>query len=81
VKVKGLPLAPPPPDLVGRAEEIAAGVEGLQVRFTPVIDQEASVLIWAVKVETDRGTMLGIPKGNTDQACIECLHHLGLLVE
>jgi hypothetical protein len=79
--VKGLPLAPPPPDLVCRAEEIAAGVEGLQVRFVSVVHPDKGVLVWAVKLSTDRGTLTGIPNGNTDGDWLEVLHGLGLIVD
>ena len=76
--MKGLPLAPPPSELVEIAETVAASA-GLQVDFTSVIHE--GNLVWAVKIRTDRGDVTGIPKGNTERAWIECLHELGLLVK
>ena len=77
--MKGLPLAPPPSELVEIAETVAASA-GLQVDFTTVIE-EGGQLVWCVKIRTDRGDVTGIPKGNTERAWIECLHELGLLVK
>ena len=76
--MKGLPLAPPPSELVEIAETVAASA-GLQVDFTTVIQEGAARV--GVKIRTDRGDVTGIPKGNTERAWIECLHELGLLVK
>ena len=64
--MKGLPLAPPPSELVEIAETVAASA-GLQVDFTSVIEGQ---LVWCVKIRTDRGDVTGIPKGNTERVWI-----------
>lgn len=76
--MRGLPLAPPPDELVSRALEVAA-TAGLQVEFTTRINDEG-ILVWCVQIATERGTLIGTPNGNTEQAWIDVLHDLGLLV-
>ena len=50
------------------------------MRSTPLLDKETGVLVWAVKVITDRGTLMGTPNGNTHRHWLACLHGLGLTV-
>ena len=44
-------------------------------------DNDDGVLVWTVKIATGRGTLTGVPAGNTERHWIECLHDLGLVVE
>lgn len=77
--MRGLPLAPPPEELVFRALEVAA-TAGLQAEFTTRVNEDG-ILVWCVQIVTGRGTVVGTPKGNSEAAWIACLHDLGLLVE
>jgi hypothetical protein len=87
--VRGLPLAPPPDELVERAMEVAAS-SGLQARFTTHVGPDG-ILIWVIKIETDRGDLIrwpgddaGLPmqSGNyviRDEDWLSLLHELGLI--
>lgn len=89
--MKGLPLNPPPEELVSRAMDVAVS-QGLQVHFTTILATDPaphawqgdapSVLTWVVKITTDRGTITAWPgqrpDGPTDWLGV--LHELGLVV-
>lgn len=57
--LRGLPLAPPPDELVEHAIANAHKM-GLKARFTTVVGP-AGVLVWAIKLETGRGDLVRFP--------------------
>lgn len=73
----GLPMAPPPPELVERALETAAS-RGLQIDFTSTIS-ERGLLVWSVVIITRRGTIRGVPQDLTADAWLTVLNEMGLL--
>jgi hypothetical protein len=77
LQIPGLPMAPPPAELVEHALDVAARI-GLQAEFSTMITEEG-LLVWCVEVVTERGTLREHPKDLTADAWIDCLNGLGLM--